>query len=185
VGSAWTTIWQTISTELGDAFDVALMTQLLLRLAFAALLGGVVGYDRERRGKDAGLRTHMLVALGAALFVVVPQQAQMQHEALSRVIQGIAAGIGFIGAGAILKLSERGEVRGLTTASGIWLTAALGVAAGYGRIGSALVATMLGMAILTILGWYERDIAPPANEGEDQEQQSEPASDSSSSRAPS
>jgi putative Mg2+ transporter-C (MgtC) family protein len=78
------------------------------------------------------------------------------------VIQGVAAGIGFIGGGAILKLSEQGQVKGLTTAAGIWVTAALGLAAGYGRIGTAVLATLLGIGILTVLGWYERDIVPPA-----------------------
>jgi putative Mg2+ transporter-C (MgtC) family protein len=164
---AVSTLWHTISAELGDAFNLTLMTQLLLRLTAAAVLGGIVGYDRERRGKEAGLRTHMLVALGAALFVVIPLQAGMNDEAASRVIQGITAGIGFIGGGAILKLSHRGEVRGLTTAAGIWLTAALGVAAGYGRIGSAAIAAVLGVATLTVLGWYERDIAPPENDDGD------------------
>jgi putative Mg2+ transporter-C (MgtC) family protein len=162
------TLWQTIGAELGDAFDLAILAQLLLRLTAAAVLGGLVGYDRERHGKEAGLRTHMLVALGAALFVVIPLQAGMNDEAASRVIQGIAAGIGFIGGGAILKLSERGEVRGITTAAGIWLTAALGVAAGYGRIGSAAIAALLGIAILTLLGWYERDIVPPASPEENE-----------------
>jgi putative Mg2+ transporter-C (MgtC) family protein len=160
--NAWEAVWTAISTDLGDVFDATRAAQLIVRMVFAALLGGVVGFDRERRGKEAGLRTHMLVALGAALFVIVPQQAGMTDAELSRVIQGVAAGIGFIGGGAILKLSEQGQVKGLTTAAGIWVTAALGLAAGYGRIGTAVLATLLGIGILTVLGWYERDIVPPA-----------------------
>jgi putative Mg2+ transporter-C (MgtC) family protein len=174
----WHTIWTALSDDLGDMFDVKLVTQLLLRLGVAAIVGGIVGYDRERRGKEAGLRTHMLVALGAALFVIVPQQAGMPAAELSRVIQGVAAGIGFIGGGAILKLSAEGQVKGLTTAAGIWLTAALGVAAGCGRIGVALLAVLLGMVILTVLGWYERELVPPAAEGREEQPQ---ASDQSKS----
>ncbi len=117
----------------------------------------------------------MLVALGAALFVIVPQRAGMNDAELSRVIQGVAAGIGFIGGGAILKLSTEGQVKGLTTAASIWLTAALGVAAGSGRIGAALLAVLLGMAILTVLGWYERELVPPANG--DRAEQPPPAGD--------
>ena len=164
----WQTIWTALCDELGH-IDLVLVTQLLLRLGTAAIVGGVVGYDRERRGKEAGLRTHMLVALGAALFVIVPQRAGMNDAELSRVIQGVAAGIGFIGGGAILKLSTEGQVKGLTTAAGIWLTAALGVAAGCGRIGVALLAVLLGMVILTVLGWYERELVPPAAEDRPEE----------------
>ncbi len=172
--NAWHTIWTALCEDVSDLFDLALVTQLALRLGAAALVGGVVGYDRERRGKEAGLRTHMLVAVGAALFVIVPQQAGMASPELSRVIQGVAAGIGFIGGGAILKLSAEGQVKGLTTAAGIWLTAALGVAAGYGRIGVALLAVLLGMVILTVLGWYERDLVPPAAEDGGDEQRPPP-----------
>src|SRR4051794_25746863 len=98
-------------------------------MILAAMLGGVLGVERERSGKSTGLRTHMIVALGAAMFALVPQQAGMTLADMSRVIQGIVAGIGFIGAGAILKHSEANEVYGLTTAAGLWLTAAIGMAA--------------------------------------------------------
>src|SRR5262249_58398759 len=96
----------------------------------------------------AGLRTHMLVSVGAALFVLVPQQAGMSTADLSRVIQGVVAGIGFLGAGAILKHGHEGTVQGLTTAAGIWLTAGLGIAAGLGRGLAALLGTALALLIL-------------------------------------
>src|SRR5882724_1440419 len=108
-------------------------------VVLAAALGGCLGYERQVCGKAAGLRTHMLVSVGAALFVLVPQMAGMGTAELSRVIQGMLAGLGFIGAGAILKLSGKEEVRGLTTAANIWLTAAVGVAAGLGRELSAVL----------------------------------------------
>jgi putative Mg2+ transporter-C (MgtC) family protein len=111
------------------------MASLTVRLIIALLLGAVVGAQRERWGKPAGLRTHMLVSLGAAVFVIGSLEFSMDSEGVSRVIQGLVTGIGFIGAGAILKLQEQREVEGLTTAAGIWLTAAVGVAVGDSKAG--------------------------------------------------
>src|SRR5262245_4080251 len=123
-------VWEVVAEDFSDLPDAAQVVRLMVRLGLAALVGGCLGYEREMSGKAAGLRTHMLVAVGAALFVLVPQQAGMQIADLSRVLQGLIAGIGFLGGGAILKLSDRVEIRGLTTAATIWLTAAIGVAAG-------------------------------------------------------
>ncbi len=97
----------------------------------------------------------MLVAMGGALFVLAPLEAGMELEGISRVIQGIVTGIGFIGAGAILKLQEKREVEGLTTAAGIWMTAAVGIAAGLGRWGLALVSTVLTWVTLALIGKIE------------------------------
>ena len=105
---------------------------VLLRVFAAVLLGAVVGIERERAGKPAGLRTHMLVSLGTAVVVIACQDSGMSLDGLSRVIQGMVTGIGFIGAGTILKLNEQREIQGLTTAAGLWMTAAIGVAAGLG-----------------------------------------------------
>jgi putative Mg2+ transporter-C (MgtC) family protein len=124
---------------------------LVMRALTAALLGGAIGFERARTGKDAGLRTHMLVSLGSALFVMAAVDHGIEPGDVSRVIQGVAAGVGFLGAGAILKLSERREIRGLTTAAGIWMTAATGLAAGLGRYGLALVAALLSLMILSVL----------------------------------
>ena len=140
---------------LPDAREAARVT---VRMIGAALLGGVVGIQRERVGKAAGVRTHMLVALGAALFVVAPLQFEMSSSDLSRVIQGLTTGIGFIGAGAILKLAAEREIAGLTTAAGIWMTAAVGVAVGLGRLGSAALSVLLTWIILSVLGQLERRI---------------------------
>ena len=141
--------------------DAQQLAHVVVRLLAAALLGGIVGYERERAGRPAGLRTHMLVALGAALFVIACSESGMDSAGLSRVIQGIATGIGFIGGGAILKLAAEREIKGLTTAAGIWMTAAVGVAAGLGRWGSAAIGVLLTWIILSILIKFEKpDVKP-------------------------
>lgn len=135
--------------------DVRQMVSLVSRLLTAMILGALVGAQRESIGKPAGLRTHMLVAMGSALFVLAPLEAGMELDGISRVIQGIVTGIGFIGAGAILKLQEKREIEGLTTAAGIWMTAAIGIAAGLGRWGLALVSTVLTWITLSVIGKIE------------------------------
>ena len=149
--SVWQQIVETIVSEFSDLPDAAEVTRILLRLTLAALLGGLLGIEREQKGKAAGVRTHMLVAMGAALFVLLSQQAGMPSSDLSRVIQGIIAGIGFLGAGTILKGDAEEKVKGLTTAAGIWLTAAIGVAAGMGRESTAVLSTLLALAIFTLI----------------------------------
>lgn len=149
--SGWQQIGETIVSEFSDLPDAAEVTRILLRLTLAALLGGLLGIEREQKGKAAGVRTHMLVAMGAALFVLLSQQAGMPSSDLSRVIQGIIAGIGFLGAGTILKGDAEEKVKGLTTAAGIWLTAAIGVAAGMGRESTAVLSTLLALAIFTLI----------------------------------
>jgi len=123
---------------------------VLLRVFAAVLLGAVVGIERERAGKPAGLRTHMLVSLGTAVVVIACQDSGMSLDGLSRVIQGMVTGIGFIGAGTILKLNEQREIQGLTTAAGLWMTAAIGVAAGLGILGVALIGTLVTVLVLVL-----------------------------------
>ena len=135
--------------------------RVLARLAIAAVLGGVIGFERERTGKPAGARTHMLVALGAALFTLVPLEAGMYSADFSRVIQGLITGIGFLGGGVILKLSEEHQVRGLTTAAGIWTTSAVGMAVGAGWIWPALCGTVLAWVILKPLRPLDHKLRPP------------------------
>jgi putative Mg2+ transporter-C (MgtC) family protein len=127
-----------------------------VRIVLAGLLGAIVGLQREAWKKPAGLRTHMLVAMGCAVFVFAVLETGASDESVSRVIQGIAAGIGFIGAGAILKIPQQREVEGLTTAAGIWITAAFGMAVGLGRLGSALTSAVLAFVVLEVVGWAER-----------------------------
>jgi len=147
----WQTIGQTVVSEFSDVPDLAQATRIVLRLMLAALLGGLLGLERENKGKAAGVRTHMLVAMGAALFVLIPQQAGIQPADLSRVIQGVVAGIGFLCAGSILKSEDEDRVRGLTTAAGMWLTAAIGMAAGLGREATAVISTLLALVILSLV----------------------------------
>ena len=149
--SLWQKITDTVASESSDISDVEQATRMFVRLLLAAVLGGLLGIEREQHGKDAGVRTHMLVAMGAALFVLVSQQSGMPNADLSRVVQGVIAGVGFLGAGAILKLDGEERVKGLTTAAGIWLTAAIGVAAGMGREATAVLSTLLTLAIFALV----------------------------------
>jgi putative Mg2+ transporter-C (MgtC) family protein len=126
--------------------------RLTVRLLIAGVLGGLIGRNRERAGKAAGVRTHLLVAVGSAAFVAVPQQAGASEADLTRILQGLVAGIGFLGAGCIWKDNTDGRVEGLTTAAGLWLTAAVGAAAGMGREVSALLVGLTGLFALTVLG---------------------------------
>lgn len=112
----------------------------LVRLVLAGLFGGLIGWQRERVHAAAGLRTHVLVSVGAALFVLASLESGLSTSDLSRVVQGIVAGIGFLGAGVILKREEQSEVHGLTTAASVWLTAGVGVATGAGRVWLPLAA---------------------------------------------
>lgn len=147
----WQEIWNTVVAEFSDIPDAAQVTRITLRLLVAAMLGGLLGYERERQGKSAGVRTHMLVAIGAALFVLIPQQAGASSADLSRVLQGLIAGVGFLGAGAIIMGTKDVETRGLTTAAGIWVTAAIGMAAGMGRESTAVLSTVIALLVLSVV----------------------------------
>ena len=131
------------------------LVHVLIRLVAACLLGAIVGFQRERAGKPAGLRTHILVALGTTVVVLACSGVGMSLDGLSRVIQGIVTGIGFIGAGSILKLSEERDIQGLTTAAGVWMTAAIGLAVGLGSLGVALLSTLFTVIILALAGIHE------------------------------
>lgn len=151
---AWDAVRNTIALEFSDLGSVEEVTQLVLRLLVAALLGGLLGLERERHGKAAGIRTHMLVSASSALIVFVPIKMGFEGDSLSRVLQGLLAGIGFLCAGAILKLEREEQVTGLTTAASVWMTSAIGIAAGLGRETTAFLATMLVLFIL----WLERPL---------------------------
>jgi len=147
---------ETLLHELDAGFpDPAQLARVFVRLAIAILLGALIGAQREQYGKPAGLRTHILVAMGSALFVIAALESGMSEDGASRVIQGLAAGIGFIGAGAILKLGQDREIQGLTTSAGIWATAAVGVAVGMGLLGLAVMSALLIWFVLAVLGHIE------------------------------
>lgn len=135
---------------LGEASSIAARTVL------AAALGGLLGYERELVGKAAGLRTHMLVALGSAVFVLGAREAGTAVADVSRVVQGVATGIGFVGAGAMLKSTDPREVKGLTTATSIWLTSPVEMAVGTGALWLPALAAAMAVAILSALRAFER-----------------------------
>jgi putative Mg2+ transporter-C (MgtC) family protein len=149
--------WTQIFAEPEEALGVHL-GRVFLRLTVATLLGGIVGFERHREGKYAGLRTHMLVALGAALFTLIPQEAKMSTADLSRVIQGVAAGIGFLGAGTILKMEEQHRIEGLTSAASVWVTAAVGMSVGAGWLWPAIVGVIWGWIILWVIHRLEQHL---------------------------
>lgn len=126
---------------------------LTIRLAFAFALGGAIGIEREYRAKEAGFRTHFLVALGSALFCVVSQFGfGIDLKDSSRVAAQVVSGIGFLGAGTII--FQKNVVRGLTTAAGLWVTAAIGLACGTGMYVAAAIATvmvLLGLEVINAL----------------------------------
>jgi putative Mg2+ transporter-C (MgtC) family protein len=140
-----------IAAEFSDLANIEQFVQMTVRLLMAAFLGAIVGFERQYHQKNAGVRTHTLVALGSALFIIIPIQTGVTTTDLSRIIQGLITGIGFLGAGIIVYSDKERRVRGLTSAAGIWLTAAIGTAAGSGREASALLATVLTLSVLTLL----------------------------------
>jgi putative Mg2+ transporter-C (MgtC) family protein len=141
--------------------DWSVFVDDVTRLGAAAVLGGAIGLERELNGHFAGLRTHMMVAIGCAVFVVagLAIAGNEQREAVTRVIQGVAAGIGFLGAGTILKIDEQQKIKGLTTASSIWLAAALGTVAGLAEYALAAAAAFVALFVLAVLRPLEKTFA--------------------------
>ena len=137
-----------LSASLPTAPEVV---RVVVRLVAAVIAGGLIGYQREVLHKAAGLRTHMLVCAGTTLFVLAAVDLGIQADAYSRVIQGVATGIGFLGAGTILKIEASQQIKGLTTAAGIWMTAALGATIGLGHLGTAAFGTVVAWLILVVM----------------------------------
>jgi putative Mg2+ transporter-C (MgtC) family protein len=137
------TLWQELSFGIGDGRHLLIV---VIRLVASTLFGAAIGFERGQAGKSAGLRTHLLVTVGTTVFVLACSASGMASDPLSRVIQGIVTGIGFIGAGSIIKDEER--IKGLTTSAGIWMAAAIGVTTGLGEVGLAALATLLALLIL-------------------------------------
>jgi putative Mg2+ transporter-C (MgtC) family protein len=159
---------------------------LLLRVLLAALFSAVIGYERETTNKGAGLRTHMMVAVGAALFTVLaevvgrealhfapdaPSEGFRLQVTPSGVIEAVATGVGFLGAGTIFVAGNHERVKGLTTAASIWATAAIGVASGLAHFILAAGATRIALVILRgLLRFEARAPAAPHPEAENREQ---------------
>ena len=143
--------------------------EMVLRLVLSGALGGLIGAEREYRGKVAGTRTHLLVALGSALMLLVSQHGFGGQGDPGRIAAQIVSGIGFIGAGAIMV--DRQSIHGLTTAAGIWVSAGIGMATAAGLYGLAVVTTVLALAGLEIFGIIlfsgRRRKAPPGKDRHD------------------
>src|SRR5689334_17700286 len=155
------------SSGLSDLHNIpsgAELVQISLRLFVALLVGGLVGFQRELTHKPAGLRTHMLLSLGIALILITAEQSGMSKSDLSRVVQGLVTGVGFLGGGAILKLTAEHEIHGLTTAAGLWLTAAAGAAAGLGHLGLAVIGVCLGIFVLSAFVTVEKKLGHHASQ---------------------
>ena len=122
---------------------------LIFRLLLAGLMGGFIGFEREFRAKEAGIRTHFIVALGAALFMIISQFAFTGRFDAARVAAQVVSGIGFIGAGVII--FQKNVVRGVTTAAGLWVAAAIGLACGDGMYPVAIAASLLTVSCLEMM----------------------------------
>jgi putative Mg2+ transporter-C (MgtC) family protein len=154
--------------------DMHQLVRVTLRLLTALAIGTAIGLQRELTHKPAGLRTHMLLGLGTALFIVGAAESGMHLDSLSRIVQGLATGIGFLGGGAILKLTNEREIHGLTTAAGIWMTAAASAAAALGQIAVALIGTLLGLLVLIVFHKLEKELGHLARKDAEVHSRSDP-----------
>jgi putative Mg2+ transporter-C (MgtC) family protein len=160
----------------GPAWSV---TDLLLRLVAATAIGALVGLNRELRDKPAGLRTHALVGLGAAVVTVsaigvAAAAGDPRGDAFARVVQGVITGIGFLGAGVILRDTEQQRIHGLTSAATIWVVACLGIACGAGHWATVLAASVLTFVVLIFGGPFEKTLHRLLKQGEVDDDSSTP-----------
>lgn len=138
----------------------------ITRIVLAALLGGVIGVEREKKGRSAGLRTHILVCTGSSLIMLVSLYVFEMYQGKvpvdpSRIAAGVVTGIGFLGAGTIMGSSE--GVRGLTTAASIWVSSAIGLAVGCGFLSAAIVSTVVTFVTLAFLKHIEKNLEVSEN----------------------
>src|SRR5688500_470074 len=147
--------WSELSFGIPDSRQLLVV---IIRLLAAVVCGAAIGFERETAGKAAGLRTHILVTAGTTVLVLACLGSGMDSDALSRVIQGIVTGIGFVGAGSILKRENEESIQGVTTSAGIWMAAAIGVSVGLGELGLALMATVLALVVLRATIWFENRV---------------------------
>jgi putative Mg2+ transporter-C (MgtC) family protein len=145
-------LWEELTAGLASYDD---LVRVLIRLFAAVLLGGAVALQRVRATKPSGLRTHILVCLGTTLVLMSASFARISLDGASRIIEGIVIGIGFVGAGSILKSSEEHLVHGLTASVRLWSTAAVGIAIGLGQLGMAVIAAMLIIVVLWVISAIE------------------------------
>ena len=166
-------MFDAILNEFTAPFEAIPAEVAALRLLAAICLGGLIGLERELNGRDAGLRTHMMVSMAACLFTVITFEllevevagAENWNADPLRLIEAVTAGVAFLAAGTIL--TSRGRVQGLTTGAGMWLAGAIGLACGAGRIPLAIMATALALMILWLLGSVSRRLARSAEKAAD------------------
>ncbi|MCK0167761.1 MgtC/SapB family protein [Jannaschia sp. S6380] len=160
----------TIFEDMSGSFTVISPGVSAARLLLAVVLCGIIGFERERRAKPAGLRTHMLVGIAACLFIIVGQelgslnygtQTDVRTDPL-RLIEAVTAGVAFLAAGIIF--TAKGEVRNITTGASMWLAGAVGLACGAGQGLLAGMATIIVVTVIAVLGAIERRYAPKHNE---------------------
>jgi len=157
---------------LGGHHTVLPALETTLRVLFAVVAGSLIGLDRELRNKPAGLRTHILISLAAALFTLITFELHEQFTGDDssrtadpvRIIEAVTAGVAFLAAGAIIQ--SRGNVHGLTTGANMWLAGALGVACGAGYYFLATIGTAFALVVLIVLGKLERRLAPKSEDDE-------------------
>lgn len=147
----WDIIITTATNEFMDITDIADNVQITIRLMLAILLGGILGYEREQQGKAAGLRTHILVCSATAMLVLAAGPTEVLEDPMSRVVQGILAGVGFLCAGSIIKNNVDNDVQGLTTAASVWFTAAIGVVIGLGQPVLSILSALLAVVVLHLM----------------------------------
>ncbi|MFZ3580794.1 MgtC/SapB family protein [Loktanella sp. DJP18] len=154
-------MWDSLAGEFTNGFSAVPWYIALTRLIFAAVLGAVIGYEREAKGKPAGLRTHILVAVAACLFSIVGQElSQLQFDSDDvkrvdplRLIEAVTSGVAFLAAGLIF--TSGGKVRNITTGASMWLAGAIGLACGAGEAMLGLMATLIVVIVLHVLGLTE------------------------------
>jgi putative Mg2+ transporter-C (MgtC) family protein len=137
--------------DLGDPSQLSELGRLIFRLALAMALGAIMGWQHERQGDAAGLRTHMLVAIGTTLFLLLLPQAGLSGTELGKVLASLLAGLGLLCAGILLRQRGNGRVVDLTSAGGIWVTGAIATAVGVGQATTAIVGTLFAAATLSVL----------------------------------
>jgi putative Mg2+ transporter-C (MgtC) family protein len=154
-------VWAEFAAE---AVDFPMLLRVIIKISVACLCGSIIGLNREHAGENAGWRTHILVTIASAAFVMSMKESGAAVAELTRVVQGIATGVGFLGAGVILRMPDSMRVKGLTTAASIWLTAAVGCGVGAGRIWMPLVATIFGWFTLFFLRHWEHHVVTTASD---------------------
>ncbi|MBN8184121.1 MgtC/SapB family protein [Roseibium aggregatum] len=174
-----TTMVDRLAAEMDLGFGAVPLDVLVLRMIAAIVLGGIIGFEREERGKDAGLRTHMLIAFASCLFLLISQAlADLPFSGASnvnvdplRLVEAVTAGVAFLSAGLIF--SRNGSVQNVTTGASMWLAGAIGTACGVGQIGLAGLATLMVVIVLAVIGRLQSKLGPRARDSAPDEGMSE------------